>query len=227
MDRIQNEMRRQAEGVAAGFAFDKIALIDDYDPQTYRVQVVLQPSGVKLSWIPLLTEWAGAGWGMVSPPSVGDQVLVVHQEGSHQVPFVAKRFFDAQNTPPTGCPSGEFWLVHKSGSVIKIHNDGSIEIQTHTNLNVTATQGVNITANAGNGTVAITGNVTVSGTIAAQGNISSANGTITSKGSVTSTNGDVSDQHGSIQQMRTIYDSHVHPGVQTGPGSTGATTQVM
>jgi hypothetical protein len=29
--------------------------------------------------------------------------------------------------PPPQAPAGEFWLVHSSGSFLKLHNDGSIE----------------------------------------------------------------------------------------------------
>jgi hypothetical protein len=29
-------------------------------------------------------------------------------------------------TPPAA-PSGEFWLLHQTGSYLKLHNDGSIE----------------------------------------------------------------------------------------------------
>jgi hypothetical protein len=36
--------------------------------------------------------------------------------------------------------------------------------------------------------------------------------------------GDISDQggaHGTLAALRTIYDEHVHPDVQNGPGNTG------
>ena len=48
----------------------------------------------------------------------------------------------------SGCPVGEFWLVHKSGSQIKFHNDGSVEVNANTDLKVTATGTVSIYATA-------------------------------------------------------------------------------
>lgn len=37
-------------------------------------------------------------------------------------------------------------------------------------------------------------------------------------------NGDVSDQHGSLDRLRKIYNQHVHGGVQTGTSTTTPTT---
>ena len=36
--------------------------------------------------------------------------------------------WSAQTLPPAA-PSGEFWLVHRSGSFIKLQNDGTIQMK--------------------------------------------------------------------------------------------------
>lgn len=48
----------------------------------------------------------------------------------------------------------------------------------------------------------------------------------TFSGNVTA-DGDVSDANGSMQEMRSVYNSHHHAGVQTGGGSTAAPTESM
>lgn len=49
------------------------------------------------------------------------------------------RFFTDVEQPPAA-PSGEFWLVHKSGSFLKFHNDGTVELTANSTMKYTATQ---------------------------------------------------------------------------------------
>jgi phage baseplate assembly protein gpV len=83
---------------------------------------------VLTGWLPILSAWVGAGWGMACPPSPGDQVLVLAQEGDaeHGV-IVGRAFSDTQRAP--AAPVGELWLVHKSGSFLKLANDGTVQVK--------------------------------------------------------------------------------------------------
>ena len=67
------------------------------------------------------------------PPSPGDQVLVLAQEGNaeHGI-IIGRAFSNAHSAPAT--PVGELWMMHKSGSFIKLQNDGTI--QMHGDLHV-------------------------------------------------------------------------------------------
>jgi hypothetical protein len=82
--------------------------------------------------------------------------------------------------------------VHKSGSLLKFHNDGSIE--------VTASAGITYTATSH----AFKGPVTMDQTLIVTQDISDKNGA-----------------KGTVQHIRDNYDAHTHSGVQTGGGSTG------
>jgi len=73
-------------------------------------------------------------------------VEVQFQEGDPEAGFVCQRFYNDSDRP-LNVPSGEFWLVHQSGSLFKFHNDGSVEMQAATNL----------TASAPNGTLRLAG----------------------------------------------------------------------
>jgi len=69
----------------------------------------------------------GAGWGCVSPLSPGDQVMVLAQEGNADHGVIIGAAFSAVQPPPA-TPVGEFWLVHSSGSFIKLQNDGTVRV---------------------------------------------------------------------------------------------------
>ena len=91
-------------------------------------RVIIQPEGVLSGWLPVLSQWVGNGWGIACPPSPGDQVLLVPQDGDIEQGVIVGRVFSVNQMPPVA-PGGEFWLVHKTGSSLKLCNDGTIQIQ--------------------------------------------------------------------------------------------------
>jgi uncharacterized protein involved in type VI secretion and phage assembly len=191
MREMLNIMRLQALQAMGERACTRLGLISSYDPANYAVRVAIQPEGNLTGWIPLLSPWVGNGWGMFCPPTIGDMVEVQFQEADHDAALSCMRVFNDQNRPLT-VPSGEFWLVHKSGSLLKFHNDGSIE--------VTASAGITYTATSH----AFKGPVTMDQTLIVTQDISDKNGA-----------------KGTVQHIRDNYDAHTHSGVQTGGGSTG------
>ena len=125
MDDFLNALKAQAAGMEQRIGQPRFGVVSSVDPARATARVVLQPEGVLSGWLPVLSPWIGAGWGMVCPPSPGDQVLVLWQEGEaeHGV-IVGRAFSDTQAAPKAA--SGELWLVHKSGTYVKLRNDGSI-----------------------------------------------------------------------------------------------------
>jgi uncharacterized protein involved in type VI secretion and phage assembly len=79
-------------------------------------------------WLPILSGWVGAGWGMSCPPATGEQVLVLAQEGDAEHGVIVGRSFSDLARGPSA-PPGELWLVHQSGSFLKLQNDGTVRIQ--------------------------------------------------------------------------------------------------
>lgn len=144
MRELLNAMRGQAIAAMDGRADPRNGLVESYDPGSYSAKVALQPDGVSTGWIPVGSPWVGNGWGMFAPPSPGDLVEISHQEGDPQQPQVGQRFYNDDDRP-LPCPSGEFWLVHKSGSMLKFHNDGSVDLKAAGTLNATAAT-ANVTA---------------------------------------------------------------------------------
>ncbi len=128
MERFLNLLKQHAGALDQGASQPRLATVTSVDPGAATVRVTLQPEGVLSGWLPVLSPWIGAGWGMYCPPSPGDQVLVVAQEGDAEHGIIGGRVYSDEQSPPA-TPVGEFWLVHKSGSFIKLQNDGTIQVQ--------------------------------------------------------------------------------------------------
>ena len=149
MDRLLNALRTQSSALDQAVAQPRFAIVSSVDPKTGNARVMLQPEGALSGWLPVLSPWTGTGWGMCCPPSPGDQVLVLSQEGiaDHGI-IVGRAYSQTQQCPNVS--AGEFWLVHASGSSVKLTNSGTIEI---------------------NGPLAISGAVTVTGDVHVSGNV--------------------------------------------------------
>jgi hypothetical protein len=126
MDGFLNLFKAHASQIDQGWAQPRLATVSSVDPATYTARVIIQPEGVLSGWLPIASPWIGAGWGLACPPSAGDQVLVLCQEGESEHGIIVGRLWSTTATPP-GAPVGELWLMHQSGSFLKLHNDGSIE----------------------------------------------------------------------------------------------------
>ena len=126
MDSFLNVVKRHAAQLDQGWGQPRLAIVTSSDNSTNTARVTVQPEGILSGWLPVASTWVGNGWGLACPLSPGDQVIVVWQEGDAQQGIVLGRIWSLTNPPPQA-PAGEFWLVHKSGSYFKLHNDGSIE----------------------------------------------------------------------------------------------------
>jgi len=156
MDRLLNVMKAQAAGLDSMQAVPRFALVSSFDPSTYAARVLIQPENIMTGWLPVLSAWVGAGWGLAAPLTPGAQVLVVFQEGDAEHGVVVGAVWSAVDTP-LPAPAGELWLVHQSGSSLKLGNDGTIKMTAPT--------------------VEITGNLVVSGDVSDR---NGANGTLES-----------------------------------------------
>ena len=127
MDQLLNAIKGHSGAQDASAGQPRFGKVTSVDPAQGTVRVQLQPEGVLTGWLPVLSPWVGPGWGFSCPPSPGDQVLVVPQEGDAENGVVIGRAWsDGVAIPNT--PSGELWLTHKSGSSLRLLNDGTITI---------------------------------------------------------------------------------------------------
>ena len=175
MNRLINQMRAQALQAQQGTATTRRGTVVSYDPSAYAVKVLIQPDEVLTAWIPLKSAWVGNGWGMFCPPSIGDAVELDFQEGDAGVSCVGWRFYNDQDRP-LPCPAGEFWLVHESGSMLKFHNGGNVELVAAGTLTSSAAQWNHTGPLQVDGDVHITGASTTDGHITGNGGITTTGG---------------------------------------------------
>ena len=128
MQRFLNAIKAHATALDHAQGQPRFALVTSVDPARYAARVTLQPENVLTGWLPILSPWIGAGWGLACPPSPGDQVLVLPQEGDAEHGVIVGGSWSDSAQPP-GAPVGELWLVHRSGSFLKLSNDGTVQIQ--------------------------------------------------------------------------------------------------
>jgi type VI secretion system secreted protein VgrG len=67
-------------------------------------------------WIRVSHPWAGQGWGAVSIPRIGQEVIVDFLDGDPDQPIVTGRVYNAQNPPPFDMPGGSMISGIKSNS---------------------------------------------------------------------------------------------------------------
>lgn len=225
---LYNLMRAQAMLGMGGVGMTRVGTVSSYDPNAYAVKVLLQPEGKETGWLPLLSPWVGNGWGLFAPPSLGDMIEVHYQEGGHEAGFAAQRFFNDEDRP-LACPSGEFWLVHKSGSALKFTNDGDVLVVSDRDL--IATIGRNLVAEvAGNASLDITGEITSqAANWVHTGNMEVVGiqkvGALQSTGaSGTSSIKDLATTGTLTSNGKNISDTHSHSGVTSGGSNTGGVT---
>lgn len=181
---ITNAMRREAQRMIDGKAFSRVGIVTGFDAQRYAAKVLLKPDDVETGWLPVGSTLVGAGWGLLTPPSLGDQVLVHFLDGNLQAGVVGVRFYSAKSAPMGGSKPGEFLLVHASGSRLRFLENGNVELETAQDLamtvggdldvdvdgQVTVQSGQTVSVVAPSG-VLVTGNLGVQGTIKATGSI--------------------------------------------------------
>lgn len=131
MEAFWNAVKARAAALDGMGSQARFGIVTSFDPASYAARVMLQPENLLSGWLPVLSSWIGAGWGMAVPLSPGDQVLVLGQEGDAEQGVVLGRLW-SNLEPPPATPVGEMWLVHQTGSFIKLRNDGTITMQATT-----------------------------------------------------------------------------------------------
>lgn len=164
MKQILNAVRLQVQRAMASIVSSRVGAITSYDPNTYTAVVQLQPDDILTGWLQVSSPWIGNGWGMFSPPNIGDLVVVEYINGDLQSGVIAGKFYNQVNLP-LPAPSGEFWLFHKLGAFFKLTNDGKLTISDGHGATITMNGDGSITSAAANwqhtGNVAFKDNFTV------------------------------------------------------------------
>lgn len=188
MNHLMNMMAMRSSMAQSAFTGTRQGVITAYDPVEYAIKVTLQPTGEETGWIPLGTPWAGAGWGFAAGPMIGAEVEINFDSGTVGVGMAGSQFYNNEDRCP-GPPSGEFWIVHQSGSLLKFLNSGEILVGAETKITYSAPE-----HHFTGGDVTIDENLTVIKDIF-----------------------DKNGAFGSVNNIRTVYNGHTHH--ENGEGS--------
>lgn len=202
-----------------------LGTVTSYNPTNATVICKIQPEDpgnpeFSLSGaLPLSSQFVGNGWGMFSAPSIGDQVVIAFEDGNINSGMVIGRLWSNEDVA-LAVPSQEFWLVHKSGSYIKLTNDGKLSVNGNVEIDLTAPT-INITAN---------GNVTINADVDVKINAVNADIIATSQASITAPQISLGDGSASLKSLVNdtiigIYNSHTHNDPQG--GTTAIPNQLM
>lgn len=156
MEAFLNAIKAHAAALDQTLGQPRLATISSVDTAMATARALLQPEGVLTGWLPVLSPWTGAGWGLVCPPSPGDQVLVLGQEGIADHGLIVGSAYSATNKPPQAAP-GEFCVVHSSGNSLRFGNDGTVYL---------------------NGPVVLDGSLHVTGSITSEADVSDSSGSL-------------------------------------------------
>lgn len=128
MEIFSNALKAHAGQMDMRLGQPRMGIVSSVQSELQLAKVRLQPGNLVTGWLPILSQWIGSGWGLVSSPSPGDQVLVIPQEGYYEHGIIVG-YCRSEKTKAPNAPIGEFWVVHKSGSSIRLSNDGKIYIK--------------------------------------------------------------------------------------------------
>lgn len=137
MHQLLNQMRMRAQIALSNQKTVRMGLISNFNPENYTAQAIIQPQDNEFpersntGWLPIFSPWVGNGWGFFAPPQIGAMCAVHYSEADLNGAFITMCGFNKKFTP-LNVPSGECWLVHESGSYIKLSNDGKIYINAAT-----------------------------------------------------------------------------------------------
>lgn len=148
---LQNAMRRQSLAVLSRLAQPRWGLVTSTRSTDtgYEVKVELQPEGVLSGWLPITSPMVGAGWGLVSPPALNSQALVIPDNGRADHGVVIGMAFSTDMMPPMpggkAVTEGQFALVHKNGSYL-LFDDNDVHLITNRDLIATVGRNASIVA---------------------------------------------------------------------------------
>ncbi|MDD2795898.1 MAG: baseplate assembly protein, partial [Acidocella sp.] len=73
MDQFWNMVKARAGGLDGLAGVARFGLVSSFDSATYSAKVLIQPENVLSGWLPIVSTWVGAGWGLAAPPPLGAQ----------------------------------------------------------------------------------------------------------------------------------------------------------
>ena len=162
-------------------------------------------------WLPWLTARAAAT-GTWSPPTVGEQVLLLAPSGDLAAALVLPALYANAHPAPSASPNEHVIEFPDGATITYNHAAGSLAVQGIKTLTIEADTLVTLDAPA----TVVTGTLTVQGLLTYQAGLAGTGG-----GAGTTITGSITQTGGTLSSNGIVLATHTHSGVQPGGGSTG------
>lgn len=187
----------------------------DHATATCRVQ----SGGLLTNWLPWFERRAGntRTW---SPPTVGEQVMLLCPSGEPAAGLVLAGIFTAAHDQPSSSADEHVTDYPDGARIAYNHTAGALTATGIKTATVQASE--HVTVDCPEST--ITGNVLIQGTLTVQDLLTYQNGMNGSGGTSGNGNvitGDLTHTDGDLSSNGIVLHTHTHTGVQPGGGSTG------
>src|SRR5262249_44512310 len=97
--RLLDMQKKIAGALDQGTAVPRKGIVQSFDPVNYLAKVELQPEGVLTGWLEINVLTSG-GMAVLAPPSLGQQVTVIFDNGDHENGIIMGSTFSAEDMPP-------------------------------------------------------------------------------------------------------------------------------
>ncbi|WP_299449177.1 phage baseplate assembly protein V [uncultured Phascolarctobacterium sp.] len=115
--------------------FPQVGIVTSVDNKAYRAKVYIPLLDEETDFIRISSLYVGMGWGLVSLPHIGQEVVVSFMNGDlNDGIIVGFNYSEESDSPPN---SAELMLLHESGSLLRFCNNGNVELHAQGDLVLT------------------------------------------------------------------------------------------
>ncbi len=115
--------------------FPQIGIVTSVDSTDYRAKVYIPLLDEETDFIRISSLYVGMGWGLVSLPHIGQEVVVSFMNGDLNDGIITGFNYSEESDKPPH--SAELLLLHESGSYLRFGNGGNVELHAAGDLILT------------------------------------------------------------------------------------------
>lgn len=209
MSAFGNTVLGWVERHAASLATTRYGFVTSYNPEDHTARVQFSETGTDAGgFLPILNIMATDTLTFRAGLSIGTHVMLIPAGNDGDTYQVLAALHNEAMAPPNSSKeidgeeaavqAGELLIRAKGGSVLRFNDDGSIFVQSASEIRMQAPH------------FATKGEWDHNGSFKATGNVES--------------EADVKDSKGKLDRLRANYNGHKHTGVQTGSGQSAGPT---
>lgn len=133
---LLNLISQLIDSKLADVTWKAIGVVTAVDEANYLVRVRLHYENFETDWIRISTGYAGNGFGEKSPIAVNDEVVVSFYSGTMASGYVSARLYNNPNDLPPVSGSGDYAIIHKSGSKFILKAGGDVQFLSSSGVNL-------------------------------------------------------------------------------------------